>query len=243
MIKGFGSRAMLFGLGVTAAVTLVIILTTSPISNHRIETEGERKSKIEQLSSTAAAKTIIPALNRYADMVDGNAKHSVADRSRMVEELRRSAGVAKAQGAKLDSLNLIYKTGVCWDELAGHLIEDAEIVEGTVHLMEPYLHSSAQLNRRIAAVLQKHADQGFVNSVYLASELDEKGDYFRKHVVGNASSYTSATGSHTDFIKETSDLPSSAQHALDRIYKANPARAWELSRQAHEAGVQELPNQ
>lgn len=243
MIKWFGGRAMLLGLGVTAAVTLGIILNTNPASDHRTETERDRKSKIEQLSSTAAAKTIIPALNRYADMVEGKAKHSVADRSKMAKELRRSAGLAKAQGTKLDSLNLIYKTGVCWDELAGHLIIDAEIVEGTVHLMDPYLHSSVQLNRKIAAVLQKHADQGFVNSAYLGSDLDEGGDYFREHIVGNGSSYTSATGSHTDFIKETSDLPSSAQYALDSIYKANPARAWELSRQAHEAGVQELPNQ
>jgi hypothetical protein len=76
--------------------------------------------------------------------------------------------------------------------------------------------------------------------------VDEAFMYTMDLYDSGSSSLASApvsSGSHFDFIKETSDLPSSAQLALDKIYKVDPARARELSRLAHDAGVQNLPNQ
>lgn len=73
------------------------------------------------------------------------------------------------------------------------------------------------------------------------STSDSAGSASIEPNISSGSSYQ--TGDHLDFIKRSSDLPSSAQLALDKIWKVDPARAEELNRIAHETGVQNLPDQ
>jgi hypothetical protein len=89
-------------------------------------------------------------------------------------------------------------------------------------------------------VLQKQVDAGLVDASSFGSDLNLPSE---SAPTASAPLREYSTGSHYDFIKETGDLPSSAQRALDKIYKVDPQRARELSRQAHEIGVQDLPDQ
>ena len=226
---------------VLALVFVVAVAESISDSNEKgkISAEVERKSTIERQSSVETTKAILPSINHYASLLEGKIQISAADRKKEAENLRGLAAIADKQSATVEALGWgDLSTAKTWRQLSAMLTTDAHVMEAIFSKMKPSERStSAQLHRKLAAVLQKHLDQGFKYAASLDADLYLPGE-------NRASSARApiATGSHLDFIQDTSDLPSSAQRALDEIYKADPARAQELSRQAHEAGVQDLPN-
>jgi hypothetical protein len=236
-------RGCLIFAGAILAIFLVVGIVNSisnSIKKDRISAEVDRKNKIEQQSSKEAAKAILPGINHYADLLEGKIRISAVDYKKEAGDLRGLSDTANKQVAKLEALGWgDLSTAKAWRQLSAMFITDAQVMEAIFSKMKPSeRNASAQLHRKLAAVLQKHADEGFINAYSLDSDL-----YVPSGNLDSSPRAPISTGSHLDFIKETSDLPSSAQEALDKIYKVDPARARELSRQAHEAGVQNLPDQ
>jgi len=230
------AAAIIVSFGVTGLVTSV----SDSVEKGKISAEVDRKTKIEQQACTEAANGILPGISRYADIMDGKIRTSAAERKREAASLRRLTETANHASATIDALGWgDLSTAKLWHQLSGMLITDAQVMESIYTKMKPSERSSsAQMHRKLYAVLKKHADEGFIHSASLDSDL-----YVPSETLSTSSLPAPApAGSHFDFIRETSDLPSSAQRALDKIYKVDPARAQELSREAHEAGVQNLPN-
>jgi hypothetical protein len=238
-------RGCLIFAGAVLALFFVVAIVNSisdSIEKGKSSAAMDRKNKIEQQSSTETATAILPGINRYADLLEGKIQISAADHKKEAGNLRGLADIVEVvdkQSATYEALGWgDLSPAKTWRQLSVMLTTDAQVMEAIFSKMKPSERSaSAQLHRKLAAVLQKHVDQGFKSAYSLDSDLGVPS--------GNLDSSARApisTGSHFDFIKETSDLPSSAQKALDKIYKVDPARARELSRQAHEAGVQNLPN-
>ena len=228
-------RALIFVGAVAAliAVPMIVSSISDSIQMSQIRAEIDRKNQIEKQTSTEVGKIIAPELNRYANIIEAGVQTSVADRKKEVDALRKLAAVAKNQGAKVEALDLYGSSAKYWNLISELLTTDAQVMESIFAKMKPEERTrSAELHRKAATILQKHVDEAFMYTM----DLYDSGS-------SSLASAPVSSGSHFDFIKETSDLPSSAQLALDKIYKVDPARARELSRLAHDAGVQNLPNQ
>lgn len=232
--------ALIIAGAIIAVFSVVAIVESISDSNEKakITAEVDRENKIEQQSSTETARALLPGINRYADLLEGKIQISGVDHKKEAANLSLLAGIASQQAVTVDALGRgDLSTAKTWRQLAAMFTTDAQVMEAIFSKMtQSERIASAQLHRKLAAVLQKHLDQGFIYSFSLDTDLYVPS--------GNPRSTEPpiSTGSHLNFIKETSDLPSSEQEALDKIYKVDPARARELSRQSHEAGVQNLPN-
>jgi hypothetical protein len=231
-------RALIFVGAVAAIFTVSTIISSisDSVRMNQIRTEVGKERQIEKQTSIEAGTTILPELRRYADIIEGKLQTSASGRKKESEVLRKLADLAKNQSAKVETFGFgRLSSAKYWSLMSELLVTDAQVIVIDSLFTKMKLEErtkSANLHRKTALILQKQVDEGFEFTM----------DLYDSGVRSEAASPVSS-GSHSDFIRETWDLPSSVQHALDKIYKADPARARELSRQAHEAGVQNLPNQ
>jgi hypothetical protein len=201
--------------------------------------ETDRQHKIEQQSWAEAANTISRGMVRYADLLDGKIKISAADQRKEAEALRQLAALALKQSGTVQASGHVDSTSISWDQLSAMLTSDAQVMESIFAGMTiGQRTSSAELHRQVAAVFRKQVGEGLRIS---SSQVPDP--YVPSRSLRSDPKEPISASPSVDFIQETSDLPSSAQRALDKIYREDPARARELSRQAHEVGVQHLPDQ
>jgi hypothetical protein len=169
---------------VLIGVVGTVMSVSDSIDNGRISAEIDRKNKIEQHSSTETAKAILPGINRYADLLEGKIQISAADHTKEAEKLRVLADIANKEVATMKALGWGgMLTAKIWWQVSMTLTTDANIMEGRFAnnpevredrfaKMKPSERSeSAHLHRKLFAVLEQHANEGFVNCAALETDL------------------------------------------------------------------------
>ena len=190
-------RGCLIFAGAVLALFSVVGIVESiseSIEKGKIRAEVDRKGKIEQRSSTEAAQTILPGINRYADIMEGKATISSTDQKKEALALRVLAELADKQSEKINALGWGgLSTAKSWQRLQILLISDAldfESCSGPVLVCPdgPASHflrmkkddraTAASMHRKLASVFQQHANEGFVNCASLETDLYGVGGYF-----------------------------------------------------------------
>lgn len=245
-----GCAAVLGGILVIGLIVSIVSSISDRIEKSRISAEIAQNDKLEQQSSTETAKAILPGINRFADIIEGKVKISRVEQKKEVDVLRALSKLTDKQSDRND-----FSTAKSWQRLGVLLIKDSLNFESpdfespdspTPHFLKMEKSerlAAADMHRKLVSVFQKHANEGFVHCASLETDLWEVGGGFAYDSQGHvAVPGDIGSSDHNSFIRETSDLPSDVQRALDEVYKSDQGRARELSDKAHEGGVQNLPD-
>ena len=206
------------------SVVAVVGSISDSIKQGKISAEVDRKNKIEQRSSTETAKAILPGINRYADLLEGKTQISAADHKKEAAKLRGLADIANKQSATVEALGWgDLSTAKTWRQLSAMLTTDAQVMEAIFSKMKPSERSaSAQLHRKLAAVLQRHANDGFVNSASLDTDLYGVGGDFAPPARPEPDKYQRYVSEHPEVCADRTaaqcaELPALIKQACDGL--------------------------
>ena len=186
--------------------------------------EVDRIDKIEQQSSTETAKAILPGINHYADILEGKIQVSPAERKKEAEELRRLADIANTQSSKVESIALIvaYTTAKTWRTLSDVLRTDADDMNIFSKIKPGERAASAEFHRKVAAVLQRHTDEGFKHCSSLEYDLRPAGGLFAGPAPPEPDKYQRYVSEHPEVCADRTaaqcaELPTLMKQACDGL--------------------------
>lgn len=217
---------LIFAGAVLALFSIVAIVDSISDSNKKakISAEVDRKNKIEQQSCTEAAKAILPGINHYADLLEGKSEISGADHKKEAEKLRELADIANKQSATVEALGWgDLSTAKTWRQLSAMLTTDAQVMNAIFSKMKPSERTaSAELHRKLAAVLQRHANEGFVNSASLDTDLYGVGGNFAPPASPEPDKYQRYVSEHPEVCADRTaaqcaELPGLMKQACDGL--------------------------
>ena len=206
------------------SVVAIVDSISDSIKKGKISAEVDQEKEIEQQSSTETAKAILPGINRYADLLEGKIQVSAADHKKEAAKLRGLADVANKQSATVESLGWGgLGTGKTWRHVSAVLTTDAEVMEAISSKMKPSERSaSAQLHRKLAAVLQQHANEGFVNFTSFETDLYGVGGDFTPLARPEQDKYQRYVSEHPEACADRTaaqcaELPALMKQACDGL--------------------------